>query len=147
MNWDHYFMEIARTVALRSKDPATRVGAVIVEPLTHAVKATGYNGMPAGMTETPELWERPTKYQFICHAEANAIHFAARNGAPVSGCTLYVTGLFPCSNCAKAIVQSGIKRVVVPHDHLNERWLEEIATAKRILIETGVAWDEVDSVK
>jgi dCMP deaminase len=147
MNWDHYFMEIARTVALRSKDPATRVGAVIVEPVTHAVKATGYNGMPAGMIETPELWERPTKYKFICHAEANAIHFAARNGAPVSGCTLYVTGLFPCSNCAKAIVQSGIKRVVVPRDHLNERWLEEIAIAKRILIETGVAWDEVDSVK
>lgn len=105
--WDERFMSIAETVALWSKDPRTKVGALLVSP-DRREWAAGWNGFPHGVLEFPNRWKRPTKYHFSCHAEQNAIDNARRN---LDGWTLYVT-LFPCETCAKSIIQNGVKRVV-----------------------------------
>ena len=113
INWDEYFMGIAVLSSLRSKDPNTKVGACIVDK-EHKVVSIGYNGMPRGVDENKVSWNRgeglDSKYLYVCHAEFNAI-LNTRNGAALEGCTLYVT-LFPCNECAKAIIQTGIKEVV-----------------------------------
>ncbi|MBR6243134.1 MAG: dCMP deaminase family protein [Ruminococcus sp.] len=114
ISWDEYFMGIAMLSAERSKDSSTQVGACIVNK-ENKIVAVGYNGMPTGCIDDDMPWEREgdspldTKYPFVCHAELNAI--LNSNSASLQGCTLYVT-LFPCNECAKAIIQSGIKRVV-----------------------------------
>lgn len=113
INWDEYFMGIALLSAQRSKDPNTKVGACIVNS-DNKIVGIGYNGMPIGCSDSEMPWERSaeseldTKYMYVCHAELNAILNSTKN---LSGCTLYAT-LFPCNECAKAIIQSGIKRVV-----------------------------------
>ena len=114
INWQQYFMGIALLSAQRSKDNSTQVGACIVNT-ENKIVAMGYNGMPNGCDDDEMPWERSandelnTKYPFVCHAELNAI--LNRNSANLKGCTVYVT-LFPCNECAKAIIQSGIKKVV-----------------------------------
>lgn len=114
IGWDEYFMGIAMFSAQRSKDNNTQVGACIVND-EHKIVAVGYNGMPIGCDDDDMPWEREgdtlldTKYPYVCHAELNAI--LNRNSANLKGCILYVT-LFPCNECAKAIIQSGIKKVV-----------------------------------
>ncbi len=114
INWDEYFMGIAMFSAQRSKDSSTQVGACIVNG-DKKIVSVGYNGMPTGCIDDDMPWEREgettldTKYPFVCHAELNAI--LNSNIGNLSGCTVYVT-LFPCNECAKAIIQSGIKRVV-----------------------------------
>ncbi len=114
IGWDEYFMGIAIFSAERSKDNNTQVGACIVNE-ERKIVAVGYNGMPTGCNDDEMPWEREgettldTKYPFVCHAELNAI--LNRNSTNLKGCTLYVT-LFPCNECAKAIIQSGIKKVV-----------------------------------
>ena len=114
ISWDEYFMGIAMFSARRSKDNNTQVGACIVNDRKKIV-SVGYNGMPTGCNDDDMPWERhgdsplDTKYPFVCHAELNAV--LNSNSADLYGCTLYVT-LFPCNECAKAIIQAGIKRVV-----------------------------------
>ena len=106
-------MGIAMLSAMRSKDPNTKVGACIVDD-NHKVVSIGYNGMPTGCDETKLSWNKgeglDSKYLYVCHAEFNAI-LNTRNGAALRGCTLYVT-LFPCNECTKAIIQTGIKELV-----------------------------------
>ena len=113
INWDEYFMGMAVLSSMRSKDPNTKVGACIVDK-NYKVVSIGYNGMPRGVDETQISWNRgeglDSKYLYVCHAEFNAI-LNTRNGAALEGCTLYVT-LFPCNECTKAIIQTGIKEVV-----------------------------------
>ena len=113
INWDEYFMGISYLSSLRSKDPNTKVGACIVDK-DHKVVSIGYNGMPRGCDEDELSWNKgeglDSKYLYVCHAEFNAI-LNTRHGEALKGCRLYVT-LFPCNECAKAIIQSGIKRVV-----------------------------------
>ena len=113
INWDEYFMGIAFLSSLRSKDPNTKVGACIVDS-NHKVVSIGYNGMPRGVDEDKVSWNKgeglDSKYLYVCHAEFNAI-LNTRDGAALNGCTLYVT-LFPCNECTKAIIQTGIKEVV-----------------------------------
>jgi len=109
--WDVYFLKMADLVATRSKDPSTQVGCVIVND-EKQVLSTGYNGMPPGVKETPELWERPTKYDFVVHAEENAVVRAARFGVALNGSTAYVT-MFPCHECAKTLITAGVRRVVL----------------------------------
>jgi len=109
--WGMYFMTLAHVAATRSKDPNTNVGAVIVDE-DRSIVGTGYNGFPPLVKDTVERWQRPTKYDFVVHAEANAIGRAARAGRRVEGSTIYVTH-YPCKDCAKLIITSGIKRVVV----------------------------------
>ena len=114
ISWDEYFMGIAVLSAMRSKDPNTKVGACIVDD-DHKVVSIGYNGMPMGLPEEELSWNKgeglDSKYLYVCHAEFNAI-LNTRNGtSALRGCTLYVT-LFPCNECTKAIIQTGIKEVV-----------------------------------
>ena len=113
ISWDQYFMGIAMLSAHRSKDPNTQVGACIVGE-DNRILSVGYNGMPSGCNDDEMPWGRvgkplENKYFFVCHAELNAI--LNSNIGNLGGCTVYVT-LFPCNECAKAIIQSGIKRVV-----------------------------------
>ncbi|MCQ2087310.1 MAG: dCMP deaminase family protein [Bacilli bacterium] len=113
ISWDEYFMGIAVLSALRSKDPSTKVGACIVDN-ENKVVSIGYNGMPCGVPEEELSWDKgeglDSKYLYVCHAEFNAI-LNTRNGASLKGCRIYVT-LFPCNECAKAIIQTGIKEIV-----------------------------------
>ena len=112
LTWDEYFMGLAHLSALRSKDPNTQVGAAIVDE-NHRVVSVGYNGFPTGVSDDEFPWSREgdvltSKYAFVVHAELNAILNSQRS---VRGCTIYVS-LFPCNECAKAIIQSGIKEVI-----------------------------------
>ena len=113
INWDEYFMGIALLTAMRSKDPSSQVGACIVSP-ENKILSLGYNGMPIGCDDDAMPWDREgdpldTKYMYVCHAELNAILNSAHNN--LKGARVYVT-LFPCNECAKAIIQSGISEVV-----------------------------------
>ena len=125
-SWDQYFMKIAQAVALRSKDPSSQVGSLIVDETKHVV-GMGYNGMPPGFVETAELWERPTKYEFVIHSEINAL---ANSHKSPRGCSLFTT-MFPCAECSKSIAASGIKRVV----YLDGKY--ENSTAREIFKQTG----------
>ena len=110
ISWDEYFMGIAMLAAMRSKDPNTQVGACIVSQ-DNIIISTGYNGMPKGCSDDEFPWDREgaeTKYPYVVHAELNAILNA--NGRDLRGSRIYVA-LFPCNECAKAIIQSGIKEV------------------------------------
>ena len=113
LSWDEYFMGIAELSAERSKDPSTQVGACIVND-DNKIMSVGYNGMPKSCSDDEFPWDREggqleTKYFFVCHAELNAI--LNYRGGTLEGTRLYAT-LFPCNECAKAIIQSGIKEVV-----------------------------------
>lgn len=119
ISWDEYFMSIAVLSSLRSKDNHTKVGACIVS-CDHKVLSLGYNGMPIGVDDNEIPWassqdNKPyleTKYPYVCHAELNAILNSNHN---LNGATVYVT-LFPCNECTKAIIQSGIKKIVYLSD-------------------------------
>ncbi|MBQ5364690.1 MAG: dCMP deaminase family protein [Spirochaetales bacterium] len=113
ITWDEYFMSVAMLSAMRSKDPNTQVGACIVNQ-DKKIVGTGYNGFPIGCSDDVLPWARvgaplETKYPFVCHAELNAILNSISRD--LRGCTLYVV-MFPCNECAKAIIQSGIREVV-----------------------------------
>lgn len=112
ISWDRYFMGVALLSAQRSKDPNTQVGACIVNS-EHRIVGVGYNGFPSGCNDNNLPWAREggyleTKYPFVVHAELNAILNSIQN---LKGCTIYVA-LFPCNECAKAIIQSGISEIV-----------------------------------
>ena len=116
LSWDQYFMAMAHLAAFRSQDPNTQVGAVIVNP-DNRVVGMGYNGFPRGCSDLSYSWEREgeeleTKYPYVVHAELNAILNSTQN---LKGCTLYVS-LFPCNECAKAIIQAGITTVIYESD-------------------------------
>lgn len=117
IDWDEYFMAVAALAAKRSKDPNTQVGACIVNQ-QNKILSTGYNGFPLGCSDDEFPWQREgdfsaTKYAFVCHAELNAI--LNNSGQSLQGCRIYVV-LFPCNECAKAIIQAGIKEVVYLSD-------------------------------
>lgn len=119
LSWDEYFMGIALLSAKRSKDPQTQVGACIVTE-DKKVVGLGYNGFPIGSSDDELPWDREgdflnTKYPYVCHAELNAILNSTKN---LKNCSIYVA-LFPCHECAKAIIQSGIKEVVYLSDKYN----------------------------
>jgi len=141
LNWDERLMGLAKYVATWSKDPSTQVGAVIADDLNRVV-AMGYNGFPRGIDDSDErLADRPTKYAYMVHGEVNAILNSTRD---VRGCVMYVT-LFPCVECTKLIIQSGIKEVVsLPaSEELWRRWGESWRTAKAMLGEAGIVVREL----
>lgn len=136
LTWDEYFMGLAHLSALRSKDPNTQVGAAIVDE-NHRVVSVGYNGFPTGVSDDEFPWSREgdvltSKYAFVVHAELNAILNSQRS---VRGCTIYVS-LFPCNECAKAIIQSGIKKIVYESDKYNG--VDTNIASKRMLKAAGV---------
>lgn len=138
-NKDERFIALASEIAEWSKDPSTKVGAVVVGKKGQIV-SQGYNGFPRGFDDSlKRFYDRPTKYKYIIHAEANAIYNALYNGASVENCTIYVHGLPPCLECAKAIVQSGIKRVVTDSKP-DERWLKSNQDAMDIFNEAGIEY-------
>ncbi len=136
ISWETYFMGIAHLSALRSKDPNTQVGAVIVDQ-EHKVVSIGYNGFPKGCSDDEYPWENEgssleTKYVYVVHAELNAILNSPRS---VKGCSIYVS-LFPCHECAKAIIQSGIQEIVYESDKYASS--ESVLASKRMLESAGV---------
>ncbi len=140
-DWDSYYLAICRVVATRSKDPGTQLGCIIAGP-AHEIRSTGYNSFPRGIKDNQaERRERPEKYLWIEHAERNAIYNAARAGTALEGCTLYVE-LMPCMDCARAIVQSGIRAVVVDADRMqkyrSEFYNRHFELAEVLLGEAGV---------
>ena len=140
ISWDEYFMGIAMLAARRSKDPNTQVGACIVSP-DNIIISTGYNGMPKGCSDDEFPWDRKgdneaqTKYPYVVHAELNAILNA--NGRDLHGSRIFVA-LFPCNECAKAIIQSGIKEVLYLSDKYNDTMLNLVS--KRMLEAAGVKY-------
>lgn len=138
LSWDEYFMGIAALSAMRSKDPSTQVGACIVDS-ANKILSMGYNGMPRCCNDDEYPWERSeglnSKYLYVCHAELNAI-LNCHSGT-VSGCTVYVT-LFPCNECAKAIIQSGIAEIV----YLDDKYADSdgVKASKRMLDSAGVKY-------
>lgn len=118
-DWDRYYLEICKVVAARSKDPNTQIGCVIIGP-AREIRTTGYNSFPRGIRDdVPERKVRPTKYLWIEHAERNAICNAARCGTPLESCTIYVE-IMPCMDCARAIVQAGIREVVISAERMKQ---------------------------
>ena len=136
------YLEIAYATAKLSKDASTRVGAIIVGA-TGEVRSLGYNGAPRGCAadEDQRGLERPEKYYWFSHAELNAITNAARVGTPLDGATLVVTHP-PCMDCARAIVQAGIKQVFVPEwgAEFHSRWHEHIVRTRQLFNECGVEY-------
>jgi len=139
--WDKYYLDICRAVAARSKDPNTQLGCVIIGP-AHEIRSTGYNSFPRGIRDDiPERLARPAKYLWIEHAERNAICNAARAGTATEGCTLYVE-IMPCMDCARAIVQAGIRSVVVSAERMkaysSDYYNEHFSMVEVLFGEAGV---------
>jgi len=134
------FMSMAYLVSMQSTDVSTHVGAVIVGT-DNEVRSTGYNGFPRGVNDdVVERQEKPLKYSWMEHAERNAIYNAARMGLSVKGCTMFTNG-FPCADCARAIIQSGIAVVVTDRvwdDHNPVRWAESLRISQDMFVEAGI---------
>ena len=137
ISWDEYFMGVALLSGMRSKDPNTQVGACIVSKV-NKILSMGYNGLPIGCSDDDFPWEREgdelnTKYLYTTHSELNAI--LNYRGGSLDGATLYVT-LFPCNECAKAIIQAGIKQIVYDCDKYADT--PSVLASKRMLTTAGV---------
>jgi dCMP deaminase len=137
LSWDEYFMGVALLSAQRSKDPNTQVGACIVNPKNKIV-GVGYNGFPTGCSDDEFPWNREgdyldTKYPYICHAELNAV--INKISADLYDCRLYVA-LFPCNECAKVIIQAGIKEVIYLSDKYADT--DAVKASRRMFQAAGV---------
>ncbi len=140
LSWDEYFMAVARLSGMRSKDPNTQVGCCIVSA-DNKILSMGYNGLPVGCSDDEFPWEREgddplkTKYPFVAHSELNAI--LNYRGGSLEGSTLYVS-LFPCNECAKAIIQAGIRTIVYADDKYSGTPMD--VASKRMLTAAGVTF-------
>lgn len=146
ISWDDYFMGVSLLAADRSKDPSTQVGACIVSD-DNRILSTGYNGFPQGCSDDEFPWNRDeskgeTKYNFVVHAELNAILNAG--GKSLVGSRIFVS-LFPCHECAKAIIQSGVKEVVYLSDKYNGTVSDN--ASKRMLNSAGVKLTKIKPTK
>jgi dCMP deaminase len=154
MSWDNYFLDMAALVATRSKDPSTRVGAIIVRDRT--VLATGYNGFPRGIADTPErLNDRDTKLKLVVHGELNAVLQAAREGISLKNSSIYVVAIDaktgdrwggpPCIRCTVECIQAGIIEYVShPLRLAPERWHASCHEAGELIHEAGLRYREVE---
>ncbi len=145
INWDEYFMGIAILSGKRSKDPSTPVGSCIVESKNNRILSVGYNGFPFGCSDDEFSWEREgdvlcTKYPYVVHAELNAI--LNNRGVSLEGSKIY-TALFPCNECAKAIIQSGIKEVIYLSDKYADT--DSVKASKRMFGKAGVIFRELET--
>ena len=126
-------MKVAELIATWSKDPSTKCAAVIVNPTDKTIVSTGFNGLPRGITDKEEILnDRDLKYQCTIHAEENAI-LNATTREVLSGCSIYIHPIPPCSNCAARIIQSGIKRVVFRAVGIPDRWKKNMKIAEEML--------------
>lgn len=141
--WDKRYINLAAHIAEWSKDPSRKIGAVAVGSKGQ-VLAQGYNGFPRGISDDDTMYQnKVTKYQRVVHAEMNCIYNATYNGTSLDGATMYIHGLPVCSECAKGIIQVGIKRVVTKEidDSMPERWVESTQLTKQMFEEAGVIYD------
>ena len=145
LNWDQYFMGVAKLSALRSKDPSTQVGACIVGD-DNRILSIGYNGTPNGFDDKCFPWDREgeplnTKYLYVCHAEMNAIINYRGSRKELEGAKVYVD-LFPCNECAKIIIQAGIKEVI----YLSDKYASQDAfiASKRLFDSCGVKYRQIE---
>lgn len=137
--WDTRFIDLAKLVSTWSKDPSTKVGAVITDD-NNRVISLGYNGFPKNIQDNDRLFDRETKYNIVVHAEANALLFANKS---IEGCTLYTWPFQPCSKCAALIIQSGVKRVVTVVQN-DDRWKENFAISRLLFTEASVELDYIN---
>ena len=139
ISWDEYFMGVAKLASLRSKDPNSQVGACIVDA-DNKILSMGYNGLPRGCSDDEFQWAREgdtleTKYDYVTHSDLNAI--LNYRGGSLEGCKIYVT-LFPCNECAKAIIQAGIKTVVYADNKYDGT--PSVEASKRLMNTAGVRY-------
>ena len=134
-----YFKLVRYMADIFSKDPSTKVGCLLLAPESYQILSLGYNGFPRGVDDSVEQrWTRPTKYNYVVHAEANCIYNAARSGTCTEG-AIAVTTLHPCTDCCRALIQSGIKTVVtVKPDYEDERWGEHFRISQEMFQECGI---------
>jgi len=142
LSWDEYFMGIAKLSAMRSKDPSTQVGSCIVSN-DNRILSIGYNGAPNGFEDKYFPWAREgetlnTKYPYVCHAEMNAVLNYRGNKKDLESSKLYVA-LFPCNECAKIIIQSGIKEIIYLSDKYKDT--DSVKASKRLFDECGVKYN------
>lgn len=135
--WDEWFMRFVYLAADKSKDPRTKIGAVLVRD-KHII-STGYNGHPIGVVDKGRYDNRETKYEYVVHAEDNAVLSAARFGISTIGTTLYTQGI-PCRECTKSVIQGGIKEVVVHKQWpcMSAKWRESAIISSTMLKEAGI---------
>ncbi len=139
--WDKRYLELAAVIGTWSKDPSRGIGAVAVGSKGQ-VLSQGYNGFPRGIEDIPERYnDRTKKYKLVVHAEQNLVYNASYSGVSLDGSTLYVTGLPVCSDCAKAVIQVGIKRVVMPKQDIEPRWKDSWSLTREMFDESGVDWE------
>ena len=135
--WKKRFLKLSKEISEWSKDPSTKVGALIISEDKNII-STGYNGFPRGISDTEErLNNRELKYKFILHAEMNCILNALYNGRSVKDCILFVHGLPPCSECTKSIIQAGIKKVITD-SKATDNWKESLKLSLEMLKEANV---------
>lgn len=146
--WDNYYLQQALLASSMSKDPSTKVGAIIVGPERESL-ISGFNGFPRLIHDTPErLNNRELKYKLVVHAEENVLLVAAKCGVNISGCSLYyaaqdlqgnlVWGGAPCIRCTVSLIQAGIKEVVTYKAQILDRWSEDMELARDILFEANI---------
>jgi dCMP deaminase len=139
--WGDKYIHLAKEISTWSKDPSTKIGAVVIGEHGQ-ILSQGYNGFPRGINDTPErLNDRERKYELIVHAEMNAIYNACLNGVSLKDSTLYVYGLPICNECAKGIIQVGIKKVVAMRPQIyNSQWDKSIKDAEALFREAEVMY-------
>jgi dCMP deaminase len=137
-NWDKRFLDLAEHISEWSKDPSKKIGAVAVGA-QRQILAQGYNGFPRGIDDTNDRYDnREEKYKLVVHAEMNVIYNASYNGVSLNGSTLYVHGLPVCSDCAKGIIQVGVKNVIMRKAKTPDIWLESWKRTETMFKESGV---------
>ena len=147
LTWDEYFMSIAKITAGRSKDPNTQVGACIVSN-DNRILSIGYNGCPNGFNDEEFPWDREgeplnTKYMYVCHAEMNAILNYRGSRKELENAKIYVD-LFPCNECAKLIIQAGIKEVIYLSDKYAKT--DSVIASKRLFDTCGVQYRQIEHI-
>ena len=152
-NWDNRFLDLAEEISSWSKDPSKKIGAVAVSDKGQ-VLSQGYNGFPRGIHDHDDrLYIRLEKYKYVVHAEMNVIYNATYTGVSLDGATLYVVGLPVCSECAKGVIQTGIKRVVLRSSQATEeifdinehtwKWKKSWELTKAMFDEVGIEWSVI----
>lgn len=150
ISWDEYFMSIAKLSAMRSKDPNTQTGACIVSE-DNRILSIGYNGAPNGFDDEKFPWGREgeklnTKYPYVCHAELNAILNYRGSKKDLENAKMYMH-MFPCNECAKAIIQSGIKKVIYSASYDYDHHSDEMEASIRMLDACGVKYEHLEDIK
>ncbi len=149
INWDQYFIGVASLAAMRSKDPNSQIGACIVSK-DNRILSIGYNGAPNGFPDENFPWGREgnpleTKYLFVCHAEMNAIMNFRGNSRDLEGSKIYLNKLFPCNECAKLIIQSGIKEVYYISDPYENT--DSVIASKKLMDTCGIKYYKIKPSK